>query len=90
MYWQSFSLHATKSLPRPAMELRRLNVMATVSETTLQVKDFDGMRLTGTPLRPTSAASRRERCGAVRARAMKHGRVATAYQYLQRRRSQYS
>jgi hypothetical protein len=56
MYWQSFSLHATKSLPRPAMELRRRNVIDTVSETTLQEKDFDGMRLTRAPLRATSAA----------------------------------
>jgi len=31
--------------------LRRRNVMDTVSETTLQVKDFEGMRLTRAPLR---------------------------------------
>jgi hypothetical protein len=88
MYWQSFSLHATKSLPRPAMEFRRRNVMDTDSETTPQVKDFDGMRLTRTPLRETAAVTRRER--EVRARAMNDGRVATAYQYLQRRHGQYS
>jgi hypothetical protein len=66
------------------MELRRRKVMVTVSDTTLQVKDFDGIRLTRTPLRETSALRRRwER--ELRARTMENGRVATAYQHLQRR-----
>jgi hypothetical protein len=71
------------------MEFRRRNVMDTDSETTPQVKDFDGMRLTRTPLRETSSATtRRER--ELPARAMNDGRIATAYQYLQRRHHQYS
>jgi hypothetical protein len=70
------------------MELRRRKVMDTVSDTTLHVKDFDGMRLTWTPLRVTSALRRRER--ELRARTMENGRVATAYQHLQRRQGQYS
>jgi hypothetical protein len=46
MYWQSFSLHPTKSLPRPPSVLRRRNVMDTGSETTGHWKGFDGMRVT--------------------------------------------
>jgi hypothetical protein len=80
MYWQSFSLHATNSLPRPAMELRRRNAMETVSDTTPQVKVFEGMRLTGGLL---CGRHQRRGSGALRARALEDGRVARAYQYLQ-------
>ena len=61
MYWQSDSLHWTKSLPLAPSDLRRRRAMDTVSEMTVQRNDLEGVRLTDLPPGSRGCKRRRER-----------------------------